>query len=145
MEIHAPHGSILSLKEALVHLGIVTVGIVIALSFEGAMEWSHHRELVREARQNLQNEIRNNQKDIQIILPSLETVKPRFLHAIDVVSDLAAPDKRTEAAALFGSGPNNLVSGYTIATLNSASRATAEVTGAFGLMDYSEVRKYAEV
>ena len=40
----------------MVHLGIVTVGILIALSFEGALEWSHHRELVREARQNLQND-----------------------------------------------------------------------------------------
>ena len=35
MEIHAPHQPILSVKEALVHLTIVTVGILIALSLEG--------------------------------------------------------------------------------------------------------------
>ena len=91
MEIHAPHHPVLTFKEAMVHLGIVTVGILIALSFEGALEWSHHRELVREARQNLQNEVRNNQKDIQIILKSLETTTPKFLHAIDVLSDLSEP------------------------------------------------------
>ena len=51
MEIHAPRHPILTLKEALVHLCIVTIGILIALSFEGALEWVHHRQLVREARQ----------------------------------------------------------------------------------------------
>jgi hypothetical protein len=64
MEIHAPHHSILTIKEALVHLCLITTGILIALSLEGTLEWWHHRELVQETRQNLQNEIRSNQKDI---------------------------------------------------------------------------------
>jgi hypothetical protein len=147
MEIHAPHHPILSLKEALVHLCIVTIGILIALSFEGVLEWAHHRELVREARQNLQNEILNNQKDIQIVLKSLESVKPRLVHAIDVVSDLSSPEKLKAAGSIFdqSGGPNTLLYGYTTASLNTASRATAEASGAFGFMDYGEIRKYAEI
>lgn len=147
MEIHAPHHAILTFKEALVHLCIVTVGIVIALSLDGALEWSHHQTLVREARLNLQNEIRNNQKDIQIILKSLEGTKGRFLHAVDVLNGLSTPDNLKQAASIFDlrGGPGTLLAGYTIATLNSASRTTAEVSGAFEFMEYDEIRKYAEI
>jgi hypothetical protein len=53
-------------------LGIVTAGILIALSLEGLLEWSHHHALVAETRQNLQDEIRNDQKDIQIVLKGLD-------------------------------------------------------------------------
>jgi hypothetical protein len=45
MEIHAPSKPILSVREALVHLAIVTVGILIALSFEGVREYVEHRAL----------------------------------------------------------------------------------------------------
>jgi hypothetical protein len=146
MEIHAPDHPILTLKQALVHLSIVTVGILIALSLEGALEWSHHRALVREARENLRSEIRNNQKDIQIILKSLDATMPRFLRAIEVVADLSAPDHVNQAASLFqAGGPDSLLADYRIAWLNTASRMTAEVSGAFALMDYGEIRKYAEI
>lgn len=64
MEIHAPEGPVTSLKEFLVHIGIVTIGILIALSLEGLLEWHHHRELVEEARANIASEIRDNRKDL---------------------------------------------------------------------------------
>jgi hypothetical protein len=41
MEIHARDKPILTLKEATVHLAIVTVGILIALSLEGLVEWRY--------------------------------------------------------------------------------------------------------
>ena len=62
MEIHAPSKPILSVREALVHLAIVTVGILIALSFEGVREYVEHRELANHARENLFDEIRGNKK-----------------------------------------------------------------------------------
>ena len=90
-----------SLKEALVHVGIVTIGIVIALSFEGVLEWFHNRALVAEARENLRNEMVNNQKDVQLVLKSLDTAKPRFIRAIDLLGTPSALDHSAEAASLF--------------------------------------------
>src|SRR4030095_6821190 len=146
MEIHAPDHAIRTLKDALTHVAIVTVGIVIALSFEGVLEWSHHRALVREARENLQNEIRNNQKDIRLVLNSLEVVKNRFIRAVELTGGAATPEKQKEMEALFNpSSANALTNGLTLATLNTASYTTAQVSGAFALMDYSEIRKYAEI
>jgi hypothetical protein len=45
MEIHAPHKPVLTVREAIVHLAIVTVGILIALSLDGVREWREHRAL----------------------------------------------------------------------------------------------------
>ena len=147
MEIHAPEHAIRTLKDALTHVAIVTVGIVIALSFEGVLEWSHHRALVREARENLQNEIRNNQKDIRLVLNSIEVAKNRFIRAVELTGDASStPEKQKELEALFNpSSASALTTGLTIASLNTASYTTAQVSGAFALMDYSEIRKYAEI
>jgi len=147
VEIHAPDKPILTLKEALVHLSIVTVGILIALSLEGTLEWVRHRALVRETRQSLQGEMRDNQRDIQFLQAALDKTLPRFQHAIDVVSDLSVPDKLKEAAGMFkeGSGPDRLLSDWIISWPDSASHATAEATGAFGLMPYSEAHRYSDI
>ena len=64
MEIHAPDRPLLTVKEAAVHLLIVTVGILIALSLEGIVEYIHHKTIVREARAIMREEIEANQKDL---------------------------------------------------------------------------------
>jgi hypothetical protein len=144
MEIHAPSHPILSFKEALVHLSIVTVGILIALSFEGALEWRHHRVLVAETRERLRSELKGNQESIQTVLKALGPTKDRFIRALDLASDLSTPDKIKEAGAAFVPGGDNVVSGMSFAFFNRAAYATAEVTGALGLMEYGEALKYAD-
>jgi hypothetical protein len=64
MDIHPPMKPVESLKEFGMHLLIVTTGILIALSLEGLLEWRHHRELAQEARTNILNEIRDNEKGL---------------------------------------------------------------------------------
>ena len=138
--------SILSPAEILVQLAIVVVGILIALSFEGVLQWSRDRALLREARQNIQNEIRNNQKDIQLVLKGVAPVRAKFFRAMELLNDLSAPEKHKEAVTIFD--PNNsaaLANGLTFAWLNTASYTTAQVSGAMGLMDYSDVRQLAEI
>jgi hypothetical protein len=144
MEIHAPHHPILTFKEALVHLAIVTTGILIALSLEGALEWSHHRALVGETRARLRDEIRGNQESVQTVLKSLGPARMRFAHAIDVVNDLSAPGALEQAEPIFRPAGGNLLSGVSFAYFNTAAYTTAEVTGAFGFMEYSETVKYAD-
>ncbi len=53
MDIHGPQGPIQSVKHFFLHLLTITIGILIALSLEGIVEWAHHRSLVSEARMNL--------------------------------------------------------------------------------------------
>jgi hypothetical protein len=136
MEIHAPHKPILSLREALVHLVIVTVGILIALSLEGVRQWVEHRSLAAEARENITREIRDNAKELNGFVKGIPRLDANLEHAREVLERIV-PGKELKGESVSLT--------YSLATLSTASRATAEVTGAFGYMPYDEVKKYAEV
>jgi hypothetical protein len=60
MEIHVPHGPVDSIKEILMHIFIVTVGILIALGLEGIREsWREH-VVANEARDDIRAEMSRN-------------------------------------------------------------------------------------
>jgi hypothetical protein len=136
MEIHAPHGSVGSLREFLVHLAIITIGVLIALSLEGCTEWVHHRSLVREARANITSELRDNKAEIDRLVADMSKMGNELDVALGVIENLRSQGKT--AAKSFSLT-------YHIAQLSTASRNTAEATGALGYMDYSEVKRYATV
>ena len=138
MEIHAPHRPIHSFKEMAVQIALITLGVLIALSFEGVASWREHRALVREARANLTNEIRDNMKELANRLQQLPKERENVIHAIDVVEQLTDRKKFEK----IKSGSASVQLGFTTADLQNASHTTAEVTGAFGLMEYEEVKKY---
>ena len=135
MEIHAPHRPISSLKEGLVHLTLITLGVMIALSFEGIASWREHRALVREARANLASEIRDNMNELSNRLKNIPTERQNIDRVHEVLTTLMQ-HRQVQ-------GPVGL--GFDTADLRDASHATAQVTGAFALMDYDEVKNYASV
>ena len=57
MELHAPAGPIHSLKDFSLHLGIVTVGILIALGLEQLVEAHHRATVARVAVEGFRREI----------------------------------------------------------------------------------------
>lgn len=134
MDIHPPAHPILSFKEALVHLGIVTVGILIALSLEGLLEWQHHRHLVTEARANIAEELRDNDNELEHFLQAVPKFRSNYSHALDYLSATAAHHPPAGGTISVGlSSPE----------LGTASWMTAQTMGALGLMDYSDVKRYA--
>ena len=136
MEIHAPHQPILSVKEALVHLTIVTVGILIALSLEGAREWHEHRTLVAETRENLAREIGANRAELSGYAASAAAMQQQLMHAREITQTLLAGKPLTLASIELA---------YHGAELQSASHTTAELTGAFAFMSRDEIVRYARV
>jgi hypothetical protein len=69
MDIHAPDRPILTLKEFLVHILVVTCGILIALGLEGVRETIHDHRLVRETRETVRAEMANNLHECEDELP----------------------------------------------------------------------------
>jgi len=136
LDIHAPHRPIGSVREALVHLALITGGVLIALSFEGVATWREHRALVREARTNLTSEIRDNTRELRERLQNVPQHRKQLEHAGDMAR-LVIEHKKIEHGSVE--------LGFSSAELRDASRTTAEVTGAFALMEYEEVKKYASV
>ncbi len=135
MEIHAPHQPVHSLREMLTHLALVTMGVLIALSFEGIGTWREHRALVREARANIINELRDNQKELAGRLAAIPKEHAGLDESLVVVQRLIDPRQLEGQIEIR----------FETADLRDASRSTAGVTGAFGLMEYDEVKKYATV
>ncbi len=62
MEIHGPDKAVHSWKDFGIHIAIVTIGILIALSLEGVRETVHEHRLVRDARDTFRVELQMDQK-----------------------------------------------------------------------------------
>ena len=135
MEIHTPDHPLKGWKETANHLAIVTVGVLIALTLEGIVSWADHRLLVREAVANLTAELRDNKKELERLLPSL-AVEEQQLEQADKVARVLA--KGPAPAEQWSIESHN-------AELKNAAVTTGQITGAFGYMNYGQVRRYADV
>lgn len=125
---------------------IVTAGILIALSFEGVRESWRHRELVKETREHLRNEMRADRDSLHSVLKTQDRTVAVYSHAIDVLGDPASLARRPgEAEEILGAGASGLRSGPALAWLNTASYSEAQFTGALALMDHGEANRYSDV
>jgi len=110
--------------------------VLIALSFEGIGTWREHRALVREARANILSEIRDNQRELANRLNNVETEQKELDSILEALQTIV--DRKKLNVSHVGTN-------MTTAELRDASHSTAQVTGAFALMEYDEVKKYAAV
>jgi hypothetical protein len=136
MDIHAPHGPLHSWRDIARQLAIITAGVLIALAFEGIVAWLDHRLLVREAVGNLRREIADNLHELDGLFVNIAEEQKNLEHADEIVQ--AMRDRNTFEAS-------SMTIAYHNAELKNASRATAEITGAFGHMEYADVEKYASI
>jgi hypothetical protein len=136
MEIHAPHGPAQSWREIFKQLAIITAGVLIALALDGVVSWFDHRKLVREALHNLHSEIADNLREVQGLFPNIVKERENLWHA-DELAQLLLDRKKIDHMSL-----KLELHG---AEMKDASRTTAEVTGAFGYMDYADVERIAAV
>ena len=94
MEVHPPSGHIGSLKEALVHIAIITVGILIALGLDGLREQWREHVAVKEARASFQEELRVNNHQLALDLESVAKVDADIDKILAEVPNLGkAPDE----------------------------------------------------
>ncbi|ACB75460.1 hypothetical protein Oter_2177 [Opitutus terrae PB90-1] len=133
MEVHAPEHPIHTWREFLRHILIVTVGILIALSLEGLVEWRHHRTLAREARENILREITANQRTLKKVLESRERGEQETRAILTYLENRDAAKSR----------PSEL--NFSLYTVNAASWNSAQATGALAYMDFDEVQVFAAI
>ncbi len=87
MDIHPPH-AIRSVKDFLLQLLTITIGILIALALDGVVQWTHHRELVHEAESNLTMEVKENQAEVNKGLQGLRASQQQLREMIGVIRQL---------------------------------------------------------
>src|SRR5262245_44219273 len=123
MEAHAPERPVHTLSDLFRQLSIITVGVLIALAFDGMVAWVEHRRLVSEALGNLHSEIAENVRELEGLFANIVKERRNLEHA-DELAQMLLDQRKIESATL------NLE--FHGAELKDASRTTAEVTGAFG-------------
>jgi len=136
MDVHAPMEPLHSWRDIALHLGIVTVGLFIALSLEALVEHIHNRHLVAEARTNIREELQINheaaQKDIGLVQQNIDTIRANIktIHLLD-----------SHPKAFHASLTNSM----SFDSLNDAAWRTARDTGALSFMPYDEVQRYSDI
>jgi hypothetical protein len=125
-----------SAGEWLFQLTTITIGVLIALSFDAVLRWSSDRALLTEAKQTIAQEVAANRAAIERHVASLPGRIEKFDAALKLVDDLLA-------GAEISSGEVEL--SVSLPELSDAGWQTAERTGALSLMGYADVQRLARV
>lgn len=134
MEIHPPEGPVHSLRDFIIHLIMIALGVLIALGAEGIVEYVHHRHVVAEARENLTAEMRENKRTLDENLPKLKKNEQQLVQTLADVRKLKA-DRKAKTQDI------NL--NLNFFTLSDTSWRTAQATGALALMKYQQAQEWA--
>lgn len=139
IDVHAPHERIAGFQDFLLHLLTITIGLLIALSLEGLVEWRHHVHLVEKAQETLHAELAFNARQLHNALQKVQTeraIVDANLHALARIQEDPS-GKATRNA--------NLRATFRQVGLRDTAWKTAQATGALGYMPYDEVERYADV
>ena len=136
LDVHPPHEPVHGIRDFLLHLFTITVGLLIALGLEAAVEWRHHVHLRDEAEDNIRREIRDNQTDLRGVLANIPKEQQDFNALVPFLQRRAAG----QPAEIKSISVN-----LHLMTPQDASWQTAGATGALAYMPYSEVQKFAAV
>lgn len=136
MDIHAPHEPVHTFKDFAIHIAIVTIGIIIALSLDGLREVFREHRLVRETRENFRKELQINQHSMLDELPRV-TAGYKKLQALS-----------NDAPALAQQHPEQIVTRLEAVQnpyyfFSTNSWQTALSTGALAHMGADEVSTYS--
>jgi hypothetical protein len=137
LDVHPPHEPLHNWRDFLIHLAIITIGLLIALSLEGCVEWQHHRHLVHEAEAGLHREIRSNAGSLQENLDGVRKEQELLQQDVAVLKKIIANPKVQNH--------DEMSIRFNIRGFDDVSWKTAESTGAFSYMPYAQAQEYSDI
>jgi hypothetical protein len=135
MELHAPGGPVRSLKDFLVHIGVVTLGILIALGLEQLVEAHHRSHLAKVAVDGFRKELDYDQRQINEVLAGVAQLQAKIETAIANLSIAPAPG---------AAEPPLDYPGIFLNVVATASWDTAVATQALNELPFESVTRYAQ-
>ena len=134
MEVHPVSGHIGSFKEAAIHIGIVTIGILIALGLDGVREeWREH-VAVNDARASFQEELRLNDHQLALERESVSKVDADADKILAEMPDLGkTPDDLRQRASALSPG---------FYFFRTTAWESALSSGALAHMDRTELNRF---
>jgi hypothetical protein len=137
IDVHPPQHAAITLRDFFIHLGIVVLGILIAIGLEQTVELFHHRHQLREAREQIRAEIQTNlewQRDVNG--PGTKAIAAHMGHNIAI---LRAAEENTPA-------PDAVLDfSWKIQGFNDGAYRSASQNGAIALLPYDESEAYGDM
>jgi hypothetical protein len=137
LDVHPPHEPIHTWRDFFLHLATITVGLLIALGLEGAVEYLHHRHIVAEARENIRHELELNEAAARDDQKNLETNKKNMQANLVVLRVI-----RSDPKAMKG---KHMSYNFDWSSFNESAWISARDSGALTYMPTSEVQTYADI
>ena len=134
MDLHPPGGPVRSVKDFFVHIGVVTLGILIALGLEQLVEAHHRANLAKIAVAGFRKELAYNEDEVKYVLTRMGELQGKIERAISTLS--AAP---TAPGAERIDYP-----GFSLDIVSTASWDTAIATQALNELPFDAVTRYAQ-
>ena len=139
LDVHPPHESVHGRRDFVVHLLTITVGLLIALGLEAAVEAMHHHELAAQARENIEHELERNVAHAKQDTANVQAT----MASVDAL--LAAARRHRDNPHPDGATAHQMHVDASWEDFEDAAWLTACESGALAHMPLDEVQKYAGV
>jgi hypothetical protein len=137
LDVHPVHKTIHGWRDFLLHLLTITIGLFIALSLEGLLEWRQHRHLVHEAEASLHAEIRSNAAGLSDAVADIKKQREKLADDVKILKQLIKTGELPKNS--------NLEINFKIRRFENLSWKTAQSTNALSYMSYEAAKQYAEI
>jgi hypothetical protein len=134
MDLHPPGGPVRSVKDFFVHIGIVTLGILIALGLEQIVEAAHRAHLAKVAVAGFRSELSYDEGQVRDVLARMPELQGKIEKAISALS----------AAPIPGAAQPVNYPGISLYLVSTASWDTAIATQALNELSFDAVTRYAQ-
>jgi hypothetical protein len=137
LDVHPPHEPVHGWRDFFIHLATITIGLLIALSLEGCVEWQHHRHLVHEAEAGLQTEIKTNAGQLAGALEDVRSEQKYLEQDVALMKKIIANPKVVNK--------EEITINFHIRSFDDVSWKTAQSTGALSYMPYERAQEYSNL
>ena len=135
MDLHPPGGPVRSVKDFFIHIGVVTLGILIALGLEQLVEARHRANLAKTAVAGFRKELAYNEGQVREVLARI----PELQGKIDIGISKLSPAPRPGSVEAPIDYP-----GISLDIVSTASWDTAIATQALNELPFETVTRYAQ-
>ena len=130
MDLHVPEGPARSIKDFLIHIVIVIIGILIALGLEQLVEAHNHHRIAEQAVEGFKRELADDAKAMEEVMQEMSKLRAEI---------------RAEIVNLESQTPREIhYPGFTYNVISTASWDTAVATRALADLPYDEAHAYAD-
>jgi hypothetical protein len=136
LEVHAPHQSIHTWKDFLVHIAAISIGLLIALGLEATVQWAHHRHQAQHALELLQQEIARNRIAVENDMRSGDISERNHRAALAVLQRLRSRALRPDDRLIFV---------RKFSPLGSTAWKVVHESGSAAFIPYELMAQYGEI